>query len=261
MHGTVCVCAQPLRNGMSQGDTGRMASSSFSFLKKEPTVLRELVWFGPSIPVEAVKACALVGLHMMEEENSWRSDSGSSVSSSSSSENNEGNDALSVMVAEQHGRDTPWCGSREHISQRIDEQVVDPLESRDRTLQSTVEQIHDDLVTEMIEQLVKLPKTVSQDEIQTVQTLEVPLLHFINKVIAALERGMTAGSFLQDSVGAALRRAVMNSEKVSGSDRSSISVLLVWRDVRWRPSWAAERRDCRYSEAVDGRNERRFANS
>ena len=25
---TVCVCAQPLRNGMSQGDTGRMASFS-----------------------------------------------------------------------------------------------------------------------------------------------------------------------------------------------------------------------------------------
>ena len=25
-------------------------------------VIRELVWFGPSIPVEAVKACALVGL-------------------------------------------------------------------------------------------------------------------------------------------------------------------------------------------------------
>ena len=33
----------------------------FFFLKKEPTVLRELVRFGPSIPVEAVKACALIG--------------------------------------------------------------------------------------------------------------------------------------------------------------------------------------------------------
>ena len=31
-------------------------------------VLRELVRFGPSIPVEAVKACALVGLRMMAEE-------------------------------------------------------------------------------------------------------------------------------------------------------------------------------------------------
>ena len=46
-------------------------------LKKEPMLLRELVRFGPSIPVEAVKACAMVGLHMMAEENSWRTDSGS----------------------------------------------------------------------------------------------------------------------------------------------------------------------------------------
>ena len=48
MLGTVCVCAQPPRDGMSQGDTGLMASSS-SLLKKEPMVLRELVRFGPSI--------------------------------------------------------------------------------------------------------------------------------------------------------------------------------------------------------------------
>ena len=41
------------------------------FLKKEPMVLRELVRFGRSIPVEAVKACALIGLHMMIEEISW----------------------------------------------------------------------------------------------------------------------------------------------------------------------------------------------
>ena len=53
--------------------------------------------FWPSIPVETVKACALIGLHMMAEENSWRSDSGSSVSSSSSSENNMGNGALFVV--------------------------------------------------------------------------------------------------------------------------------------------------------------------
>ena len=47
--------------------------------------------------MEAVKACALVELHMMAEENSWRSDSGSSVSSSSSSKNNVGYDALCVI--------------------------------------------------------------------------------------------------------------------------------------------------------------------
>ena len=32
------------------------------------------------------------------------------------------------MVAERRGRDTPWRGSREHISERVDEQVVDLLE-------------------------------------------------------------------------------------------------------------------------------------
>ena len=29
--GTVCGCAQPPRNGMSEGGTGRMVNSSFSF--------------------------------------------------------------------------------------------------------------------------------------------------------------------------------------------------------------------------------------
>ena len=69
----------------------------------------------------------------------------------------------------------------EHISERIDEQVVDPWESQDQTLQSTVEQIPDAPVPEMVEQLVKLSKTVSQDEIQTVQTMEVPLLQSIKQ--------------------------------------------------------------------------------
>ena len=69
----------------------------FFFPLKEPMVLRELVRFGPSIPVEAEKACALVGLNMMAEEDSWRMDSGSSFSSSSSSENNVGNGALFVI--------------------------------------------------------------------------------------------------------------------------------------------------------------------
>ena len=32
--GIVCACAQPLRSGMFQGDTGRMASSSSSFWRK-----------------------------------------------------------------------------------------------------------------------------------------------------------------------------------------------------------------------------------
>ena len=38
--------------------------------------------------------------------------------------------------------------------------------SRNRTLQCTVEQIHDVLVPEMAKQLVEVPETVSQDRIQ-----------------------------------------------------------------------------------------------
>ena len=68
---------------------GPCGDLSFFLSKKEPMVLRELVRFGPSIPVETVKACALIGLHMMMfDENSGRSEMGSCVSSSSLDENN-----------------------------------------------------------------------------------------------------------------------------------------------------------------------------
>ena len=50
----------------------------FFFLKKEPMDLSELVEFGPCVSAERVKACALIGLHVMAEENALRSDSGSS---------------------------------------------------------------------------------------------------------------------------------------------------------------------------------------
>ena len=79
------------------GRYGPCGELFFFLLMKEPRVLSELVRFGPSIPVETVKACALIGLHMTEEENAWRSDSGSSLSSSSSCEDNVGNDALFVI--------------------------------------------------------------------------------------------------------------------------------------------------------------------
>ena len=75
LHGTVCFYAQPLRSATSQEGMGRMASSSFFLLKQERRVFSELVRF-PSISAEKVKACALIGLLMMAEENSWRSDSG-----------------------------------------------------------------------------------------------------------------------------------------------------------------------------------------
>ena len=69
----------------------------FFLVQKEPRVFSELVRFGPSISAERVKACALMGLHMMAEGNTWRSDSGSSVSSSGSCEGNVGNDALHII--------------------------------------------------------------------------------------------------------------------------------------------------------------------
>ena len=59
------------------GRYGPYGELFFFLLKTWPMVIRELVRFLPSIPVESVKACALVGLHMMDEENSWQSDSGS----------------------------------------------------------------------------------------------------------------------------------------------------------------------------------------
>ena len=41
----------------------------FFLLKKEPTVISELVEFGPCVSAETEKACALIGPHLMAEEN------------------------------------------------------------------------------------------------------------------------------------------------------------------------------------------------
>ena len=89
------------------------------------------------------------------------------------------------------------------------------------------------------------------DEFETAVIINIDAL---SEVIAALEKGMTGGSFLQGGVGAALRRAVMNSEKVSGSDRSSVPLLSggTYDGDRYGPQSGG---DCRYLEAVDGRNE------
>ena len=76
------------------GRYGPYGELFFFLLKKEPMVLRELV---RNIPVELLKACALIGLHIMIQENSGRSENGCCVSSSSSDENNVGNDALFVI--------------------------------------------------------------------------------------------------------------------------------------------------------------------
>ena len=57
--GTVCVCAQHPRIGMSQRSKDRTVSSSFSFLKKEPMNLSELVEFGLCFSAETVKSTCL----------------------------------------------------------------------------------------------------------------------------------------------------------------------------------------------------------
>ena len=50
----------------------------FFLLKKEPVVLSDLIEFGPFVSAETVKASALIGLHVMAEENALWSDSDSS---------------------------------------------------------------------------------------------------------------------------------------------------------------------------------------
>ena len=46
----------------------------FFLMKKEQMVFSELVEFGPCVSAETVKACALIGLHMMAEVSVLRSD-------------------------------------------------------------------------------------------------------------------------------------------------------------------------------------------
>ena len=51
------------------GKYGPHGELFFFPIKKEPVVLRERVDSGPCITAEMLKACALIGLHMMAEEN------------------------------------------------------------------------------------------------------------------------------------------------------------------------------------------------
>ena len=61
------------------GKYGLHGELFFFLLNEEPVVLSELVNFGPCISAETVKACALIGLHVMAEENALRSDGDSSL--------------------------------------------------------------------------------------------------------------------------------------------------------------------------------------
>ena len=77
--GLVCVYGQPPRIGMFRGRFGPHGELFFVLLlKKDLTILNELIEFGPCVSADRVKACALIGLHMMAEENALRADGDSS---------------------------------------------------------------------------------------------------------------------------------------------------------------------------------------
>ena len=126
------------------------------------------------------------------------------------------------MVAEPHG----WR-SRELISERIDEQIVDEsLEtaradlaetSQDRNLLGTVELIPDVLAPEMTGQLVKLPKTAPEDGIQqrTVEGIaDIP----VPQVVKGLEK--VSRVFGQDRVEQRYGGQIIKSPGVSLAERS-----------------------------------------
>ena len=56
------------------GKYGPHGELFFFLLKKEPMVVNEMVHIEPSISAETIKACALIGLHMMAEEVAMRLD-------------------------------------------------------------------------------------------------------------------------------------------------------------------------------------------
>ena len=59
------------------GKYGPHGGLFFFLLKKEPMVLSELMEFEPCISADTVKACPLIGVHMMLVENALRLDSDS----------------------------------------------------------------------------------------------------------------------------------------------------------------------------------------
>ena len=100
-----------------------------------------------------------------------------------------------------------------------------------------MEQILDDPVPEMVEQLVKLPKNLSQDETQTVQTVEVPLLQFINKVVDTLvvvQRRVHVNRSVQETI---------EFHQLHGTDDVvDLLVVLVVQCLHWCMSWRRQRR-------------------
>ena len=134
-------------------------------------------------------------------------------------------------------------GAERQTFSRFQESSSVDCESRDRTLQGAVEQIPDDLVREMAEQLVKLQKTVSQDEIQAVQTMEVLLLQFINKVVDAfvvVQRQVHVNRNVQKTIETPQLQCI--------DDVVDVRVVLVWScSLHWCTSWRRQlrSRSCR----------------
>ena len=64
-HGMLCVCAHHPASGTSWGRTGRMASSFSSSLGRSPFALTKGVQLKPFVLAETLKACALIGLHLV----------------------------------------------------------------------------------------------------------------------------------------------------------------------------------------------------
>ena len=64
----VCACAQRPPIGMSQGKYGPHGKFFFFLIKKEPAALTKAVPSKPYVSAETLKACALIGLHLLAAE-------------------------------------------------------------------------------------------------------------------------------------------------------------------------------------------------
>ena len=67
-HGMFWVCAQHPASGTHWGSTGRVATSFSSSSRRSPSSLQRQWCLSPSFPAETLKACALIGLHLMAAE-------------------------------------------------------------------------------------------------------------------------------------------------------------------------------------------------
>ena len=76
--GTWWVCTQRLASGMFWGKYGPRMASSFSSLLRSLLFFTKAVVLKPFVPAETLKACALIGLHLMAAESAFGSSAGQS---------------------------------------------------------------------------------------------------------------------------------------------------------------------------------------